>query len=628
MFKKVIIAILRFGGIIATASLVYAVGDSIISWLWPQENGLILFEFWEYFPRSFGLYFIFLAILGLMGLVIYLPVRRLRPLCKAGITWVHVAIGSSVSLILFGVILFLSRLNPASFLSVSSLLTFLGGGIVWVIVAIYLFPMLIALISKHTKPYVRKGISLISYLFSFLALLNLFIVILGPELIKTRGDIDRPDILVITVDTLRKDHLSAYGNEDSATPNMDALLRRGTRFDNAYCSAPWTIPSFGSFLTGYNPSVNDLNVMHPLSKDVTTLPEILSENGYRTECYNGNEFMYPELGFARGFDLYIHERDIQFLYPFRNTRVYRRLADIARAIREKTRGARTNTDFIRESCIEALEREHNQPLFLWCHFMDPHDPYQPPIRYLERDKESAEELLYRVIDGGYVLENLPALVGCYEGEIEYVDDSIGAIVEAFEQCGRDKNTLLIFFNDHGEEFFDHGQHGHGNNVYPETNDMVLGFVDPSIPVQARSSNSYVSHIDLMATILDATGIRIPEGVQGKTFYDRLTGGEPSDRAVISEYTKCGAVEYKGIRKGGYLLIKNTENDNVELYNIEDDSIASFDIAEEEPERAARLLDELEAMIEVNEIERGRFSSADDIELTERSRSLLESLGYL
>ena len=356
-----------------------------------------------------------------------------------------------------------------------------------------------------------------------------------------------PNIVLITVDALRPDHLSCYGYGRKTSPAIDALAARGTLFRNACAASCWTPPSLASLMTSLPPrthgvvhgqvSPGEKKVLHQqfLSARFRTLAETLKSAGYATFGVSTTGHTAAETGFGRGFDRYA---GLWF-------------ADAAEADRS----------------VEGFlgDMRKSPPYFLWIHYFDPHDPYfarEPWIteynpgwkRYAAWSQMVMRDMQKRK---GEIAAD-PALLGAlkdfYDSEINYADAFIGKLLEKLPDGGR---AMVILSADHGEEFMDHGLIGHGNSLFEELIRVPLIAVLPGAGKSIGTVDVPVSALDILPTICDAAGIRPPAGVEGRSLLPLMRGERPGgDRAVYAELDRprtSGHREAMRLGKWKYIL---------------------------------------------------------------------------
>ncbi|MCK4305772.1 MAG: sulfatase [Candidatus Eisenbacteria sp.] len=287
----------------------------------------------------------------------------------------------------------------------------------------------------------------------------------------------RWNLLLLTVDTLRADHLGCYGYPRETSPAIDALAQTGVRFDHALCQRPKTSPSFATILTGTYPARHGIHrCMQLLKGSNLTLAEILANAGWRTAAVVTNGNLYPEFGFDQGFETYTYGH----------------------------KGAGEGTDL-----ALAWLKEHGsskQPWFLWIHHTDPHTPYNPPHPYdsFFKHGEHPQSRHERAID-------------LYDGEIRYTDDQLRRVLEWLEIEGPLERTLVIFTADHGESLGEHGYfYEHGLHPYEPSGRVPLIFWAFGVIPAGEVSPAVVGLVDLVPTVLDALGVAAPTALQGRS----------------------------------------------------------------------------------------------------------------
>jgi choline-sulfatase len=285
--------------------------------------------------------------------------------------------------------------------------------------------------------------------------------------VEVPGDRDggdaRPNVLLITIDTLRADRVGAYGDEKARTPVLDRLAGEGTRFANAFAAAPITLPSHASILTGAYPprhGVRHNGIFH-LDADVETLAERLRAAGYATGAVVGSYVLDRRFGLDRGFSSYDDEMGSE-------------RADSAGFLER-------SAEQVTSRATEWLARS-GSPFFLWVHYYDPHHDYRPPAPF---DEDFGDDL--------------------YAGEVAYVDASLGQLVDALRAGGRLDDTIVAVTSDHGESLGEHGEETHSLTLYDATLAVPLIFRGPGVPV-GRAVESVVRGVDVAPTILALLGM--------------------------------------------------------------------------------------------------------------------------
>ena len=322
-----------------------------------------------------------------------------------------------------------------------------------------------------------------------------------------------PDVVLVTLDTTRADHLGVYGYPRPITPSIDRFARDSATFRRAWSTAPWTLPAHASMLTGRYPwshgADQGLERDHPplasatspgflaaalpyeLPEQETTLAELLEARGYETAAFVGGPYLLPHFGLLQGY----RHRDAQ-IPPDRKRRADE-LSD--RAI----------------AWLEQLPRD--RPVHLLVNYFDPHAPYSPPPGY--DDLPHARRPL-RIGDlevtRGAVLsgDDRAAYVDRYDGEIRFMDHHLGRLLEALERLGRYDGALIVVTSDHGELFGEHRLMQHGHALYDELIRVPLIVHFPGGRERGRYRDETVSTVDLLRIVGDELGIRLPAAVEG------------------------------------------------------------------------------------------------------------------
>ena len=395
------------------------------------------------------------------------------------------------------------------------------------------------------------------------------------------------NVLLITIDTLRADHVGSYGYKAAQTPALDALAARGLRFDRALTVAPLTLPAHASLMTGTFPvhhGVRD-NAGFVLPDDQPTLAHVLRARGYRTGGFVAAFVLDHRWGIGRGFDRYSDRFDLGRYAP-----------DV---------GVDTVQRSGREVVDEALAwlHEDRSRLFLaWVHLYEPHAPYAAPPEIRAR------------------FPGTP--IGAYDAEVAAADVQVGRLVDALSAEGRLDRTIVAVVGDHGEALGDHREQEHGFFVYDATIRIPLIVAGPGIP--SRAIRQQVRIVDVMPTILDLLDIDAPSAVQGRSLVP-LAQGQQLDLVGLSEtwYPRqhFGWSELTAIHDGRYKLIAAPRR---ELYDTEVDPGEVNDLASANPSRAASLEHALHDLLQKSSSRRSPAARPVDRDAEER----LRALGYV
>ncbi len=331
--------------------------------------------------------------------------------------------------------------------------------------------------------------------------------------------IQRPNVVLIVLDTVRADHLSCYGYSRPTTPDICALAARGVLFENAIAPSSWTLPSITSIFTGLMPHQTGADWGHPPDASPWELARILSSKGYETAGFNANPF-YGLAGWrlAAGFEVY--EDDSYALrhnlaVTFVGQSVVRYLYD--HLIRYNQFDRRSAADVNRDVMHWARHRDPSQPYFLFINYMDAHRPYLPPPPFDRRFGRIPSSLLARVgepLNNGrprtpYSAEERTELVDGYDNSLAYLDGQVGRLINFIIRQPGGSQTIFIVTSDHGEGFGEHGAYDHGWNLYREVLHVPLIAAGTGIP-SGIHVQAVVPSRQLFSTVLDlALGLKGP-----------------------------------------------------------------------------------------------------------------------
>ncbi len=305
------------------------------------------------------------------------------------------------------------------------------------------------------------------------------------------------NVLIITMDTTRADHIGAYGYQAAQTPNLDRLARQGVMFENSYSCVPLTLPSHSAFFTGRYPIANNVrnNGSYLLPEKEITLAEVLRDHGFDTRAVVASFVLLSKFGVNQGFSLYDDSLDTHEM--IRNYK------------------SEIPADRVYEKFSGWLGQNDGRRFFYWLHFYDPHTPYRPPLEFAKRFPADQK--------------------GLYDGEIAYTDVWIGRVIEDLRRRGLLERTLVVVAGDHGEAFGEHGEQGHGIFCYQETLKVPLIFYAPKLVGKPRRVSARVNLTDVMPTVLDLLNMEIPRPVQGRSFLGLLNGhAEEEERTFYFE----------------------------------------------------------------------------------------------
>jgi arylsulfatase A-like enzyme/Tfp pilus assembly protein PilF len=368
------------------------------------------------------------------------------------------------------------------------------------------------------------------------------------------------NLLLISIDTLRADHLGCYGYAGAETPRIDALARSGLRFLTATTVVPLTLPAHSSLMTGTFPAWHGVrdNGGFYLGDEQITLAEVLRERGFRTGGFVGAFVLDRRWGIAQGFDRYFDDFDLD------------KFADAPSMDFIQRPGAQ-----VVDAALPWLHAEPERPFFAWVHLYDPHAPYEAPEPFRSRFPGTA--------------------IGAYDAEIASADSQVGRLLDALRADGRLAETLVVVVGDHGEMLGEHGEQTHGFFLYEPATHIPMIMAGPGLP--ARTVPDQVRLVDVMPTALRLLGIEPPKAVQGVSLLP-LARGEKLDLVAHSEswYPRYhyGWSELRAVQDGRFKYIRAPRP---ELYDLGRDPKEASDRAGHDPARQdalARALEQMEA----------------------------------
>jgi arylsulfatase A-like enzyme/Flp pilus assembly protein TadD len=404
------------------------------------------------------------------------------------------------------------------------------------------------------------------------------------------------NVVLITIDTLRPDHLGCYGYKSIKTPNIDALAADGTRFDRAFSVVPVTLPSHTSMLTGTYPMLNGMHDFsgNKLNPRQPTLASVLKQAGYQTGAVIAAAVLDSRFGLNQGFDFYYDHFDFNRL-------------DEANLDEMKRPG-----DLVADVALDWLANNSKRKFFLWMHLYDPHLPYHLREPY-SRDYAAQP----------------------YDGEIAFADEQVGRLVRSLKEKGIYENTLIVLCGDHGESLGEHGEKTHGFFIYNATMHVPLMI---RVPENRRSNRAptveeLVSLVDLMPTVLDAVGVEIPPQVQGHSLLPQLRNDSNPGGSELHDPTLYGETflprihfnwsELRGAENAKYHFI---DAPKPELYDLAKDPGELHNLFAEKNAVSGEMRAQLAAMIR-------DYSAPGSQELAEKTgldpalMERLKSLGY-
>ncbi len=401
---------------------------------------------------------------------------------------------------------------------------------------------------------------------------------------KSSGVMKPTNIVFITLDTVRADHLHCYGNSKTKTPNIDALAKSGVLFETAVTQAPLTLPSHASMFTGTNPNVHHVRdtggfVLQPSS---VTMATILRNHGWNTAAFVGAVVLKRAFGFNQGFSMY------DDLMP----------GGSGGEGMMRNAGATVDHGL---AWLNSQPTQSSQPFFVWLHFYDAHQPYVPPPAEFQRQYPG----------------------DTYDAEIAYMDQQIGRFVNSVKKRSSTQNTLFVVLSDHGESLGDHGEYQHGVFLYDSTLRIAWVMAGPGIPAGVRVWQQ-ARTVDLLPTVLDLLGGKASPGVQGTSLIPAFTGKPVATEYSYEEtmYPKfiMNWASLRGIHTAEWMYVRAPKP---ELYDLKNDPAELHNVIEAHPKEYRELDQQLKLLIGNNDAEQV-VSQQMDAQTMEK----LRSLGYL
>jgi arylsulfatase A-like enzyme/lipopolysaccharide biosynthesis regulator YciM len=401
------------------------------------------------------------------------------------------------------------------------------------------------------------------------------------------GSLAGYNVLVITTDTTRADHIGCYGNRSVETPVIDELARRGILFAEAVTPSPNTMPAHSSLLTGLYPVHHGVraNGTFKLDGKVTTLAERLKEKGYRTGAVISAFVLDSRFGLDQGFDLYHDDLTKGMQYS-------------PHMFRERA------AELTNEPAVAWLRENTEQPFFLWVHYFDPHAVYMPPEPFRS---DYAHDL--------------------YDGEIAYVDSQIGALLNHLEELGVRDRTLVIYTSDHGEGLGEHGEQTHSLLVYDATLHIPMIIHAPKALPQGKVIHRQSCLVDVMPTVLELLGHEVPDDLDGVNLCrPPAEENRPLLIETIATMTLHGWAPLIGVRRSDFKYILAP---TPELYDLKNDPRERDNLHDALPKQVSELSTKLAEWLGQDPYLAARKAvNLSTLEADKESLRHLAALGYV
>jgi len=410
-----------------------------------------------------------------------------------------------------------------------------------------------------------------------------------------------PNVLVYVLDTLRADHLGAYGNPLVETPHFDRVAAEGVTFERVYAPTSWTRPAMATLFTGVEPGAHRIETRNDVLPDaVLTLPEILKQHGYATAYLTANPNAGSLFGFAQGVD------EMGEMYAQQNKDY----------IDPRERMAKS--DAVTDRALAWLDTVGEQPFALIVLSIDPHFPYSAPEERVEREKAKTPLDLESPTKDDY----RNAFLAPYRAEIGFNDASFGRLIGRLESTGRLDDTIVVVTADHGEEFFEHGKFQHAKSLYDEVLHVPLIVRFPGTDrIEPGSRDAIPARLaDVLPTVLDLAGIDAPAGLEGQSLVAAGRQRPPSvyARLRIDGFDLDAVLDYP------WKLVHDRKTGESAVYRLDADPLEAAPV--DDPAELARLQSLLETHVAA---ERERAADAPHApELPPEVQETLKALGYV
>ncbi|MFT7463820.1 MAG: arylsulfatase A-like enzyme [Pseudohongiellaceae bacterium] len=393
------------------------------------------------------------------------------------------------------------------------------------------------------------------------------------------------NVLLVTFDTTRADRLGCYGHAGASTPVVDALAAGGVLAERCQTTATVTLPAHGSLLTGLYPFRHGArnNGTHRVLDDVDTLAELLAPEGFRTGAVVSALVLDERFGLGQGFDVYDD--------------------DLSGGESRTFEYQQTTADNTVDRALAFLQQQGADPFFLWVHFYDPHRPFTPPEPFASRFRGAP-----------------------HDGELAFTDYELGRLLDGMDGRGQRDDTLVVLSADHGESFGEHGEKGHGLFVYESTCHVPLIFQHESLAA-GQTLSEVTSVVDVVPTVLDLLGVRVPSGLHGISLAPALRGEQPAPagRMVYSEamlpVLNYGWSDLRALTDDGGRYVRAPR---AELYDHQTDEDELHNLFDKSDPRARAFASTLDSLLAEGE----RDGSQGDLGQDDELRRGLAELGYV
>jgi arylsulfatase A-like enzyme len=431
----------------------------------------------------------------------------------------------------------------------------------------------------------------------------------APTILEPRPRGSAPNLILVSVDTLRADHLGTYGCDLPTSPLIDRFAGQGTLFERVMAAYPSTPASHMTMLTGVYPAVHHVvGPLTPLRPEIPTLAQLLAARGWETAAVTEDGMLVGGSGFQRGFSYYRENKGASIW------------------------DASGQVDVTFPAGVRWLEEHRGERFFLFLHTYQVHEPYSPPPQYnlFTTYRENGQDVP--------ITPSTPAAIRdrhLYAGEVRFVDVELGRVLDRLAALGEEERTLVVVTSDHGEEFYEHGWKGHDETLYDEVLHVPLILRGPGIPAGLRVPVP-VSLADLTPTLLDLLGVPPPTTIQGTSLVPLLKDPKApgfSERPAFAELTKRRQPYLSGVRAGGRMwILPDVPGRPPEVYDLQADPGEHHNIATDELIAEGRTLVQgyraTAFALEADLAKGSAAAAAAPPSLDERTVKKLHALGYV
>lgn len=424
--------------------------------------------------------------------------------------------------------------------------------------------------------------------------------------VRSRRLPGRPPVIVVSLDTVRADHLGFMGYERATSPALDALAARATVFTTAISHAPWTTPSHFSLFTSTHPRVHGgdqpvSDTTRRWNAELPTMASLFAEAGYLTGAFTGSGSISAQFGLNAGFEFYDETEALD--------------------------SADAETVF--GKAIDWLEQNHDRTFLLFVHTYEPHAPYLDERFASEQGIDHSDERALRT--------------ALYDGDIRRTDDLLAGLLEAIERLGLDEEAVLVVTSDHGEDLGGRlpPRPGHGHSLYDELLHVPLVIRCPGLLPAGARVGAQVRLIDVLPTVIECAGLTPIDGFEGRSLVGLAAGIDREPRPAASEATTYGP-ERESLRFGGFKYISRISYGQLwhsnsrgmdltpryELYDLERDPGERDNLAAELPDKVAEMERRLRDILQAKSAAGERETGGEAVELDPALLDRLRGLGYI